>query len=266
MKTLSGWIDAHCHLADPRFEADLSEVMARALAAGIRGFVQGGVDPEDWERQRRLASQYPGQIISCIGLHPWWVASRSREEMLQALRTLEAEIGLPGAAQGVGELGLDFPRGARELQVVAFEFQLDLASRLGKPIVLHVVKSHAEALAILKKRGTPRSGGLVHSFWGSMEIARSYLDLGLALSFSGAIRKRSSQTMEELLRALPEGTWALETDSPDQGFELPPGRLNEPSRLIQVAETMARIRGESVESVLEKSSATVARVFSLNWK
>src|SRR6185437_5725939 len=118
------WIDAHCHLSDPRLGPVIGQFLKRAREAGIRRFIQGGVSPEDWLRQRALADSEEG-IFCSFGLHPWWVASHTPDEFQTALESLGEW--LPGAI-ALGELGLDYgkrcPDESRPLQKEAFERQL----------------------------------------------------------------------------------------------------------------------------------------------
>jgi len=271
------YIDAHCHLADPRLESELEQVLARSRAQGIGGWIQGGVGPEDWDRQIRLAQAYPGRIIPVFGLHPWWVADPARTENdLQLGLELLMEK-LPHAA-GIGELGLDFgPRfgqklgmASESLQVQAFGAQLGLARAMNLPVVLHVVKAHDQALAILEREGLPDAGGLVHSFSSSVEILERYVALGLTISVGGSVTWKRGQKAFEALQAsmlkVPANRLVLETDSPDQPPESIRGELNEPATLIEIARVVGKMRGESPETLLKQSTENLVALFGIkNW-
>src|SRR5947199_39985 len=98
------WIDSHCHLADARFAPDLEEALGEAQKQGIGGWLQGGIDPEDWARQRKIKERFGDKILTCFGLHPWWVSSASDSQIEGGLSALEASL---PQARGLGELGLD---------------------------------------------------------------------------------------------------------------------------------------------------------------
>lgn len=254
------FIDAHTHLADPRFEGKLEEVLARSRAAGITAWIQGGVGPEDWDRQLALAARYEG-FHPCLGLHPWWVAAHSEEECRGALERLEA---LLERSVGLGELGLDHgPRwvAARERQLRIFREQLALACRRAKPLVLHVVRAHEEALEVLGDIGVPEAGGIVHSFSGNATFARRYLELGLSISVSGGVGRKGFETLKRAVVSLPPERLLLETDSPDQGAQ--PGELNEPANLLETARALGALRGEDAGELLRKSSGNAKRIFSI---
>jgi len=97
--------DAHCHLADARFQDTIDDVLERSRQAGIVGWVQGGVCPDDWARQLELRKTHGMGVVTAFGLHPWWVAGAADEQVYQALISLESQV---ASAQAIGELGLDF--------------------------------------------------------------------------------------------------------------------------------------------------------------
>src|SRR5262245_16221301 len=100
-----GWIDGHCHLADPRYRETLDEVLKTSLQAGVEAWVQGGVSPEDWDRQLLLKNDLGGdRVATSFGLHPWWVTRATEAELLQGLTLLEKRLSEASAA---GELGID---------------------------------------------------------------------------------------------------------------------------------------------------------------
>lgn len=259
-----GYIDAHCHLADPAIAATRAEMVREARGRGVSRFVQGGVDPEDWDRQEALAdalaAEAPGAIGFCFGVHPWVVMGAGEEICDRALAALPERLRRwPGAA--VGEIGLDLAHPERGdpragLQERVFKQQLEIASGLGRPVVLHVVKAHARALELLREhvaRGGRIAGGLVHAYSGSFETARAYLGLGLVVSVGGGILKPGYETLKKAVRRLGPGELVLESESP--------GQAHDPRRLFEVAEAVGRIKEVAPEDVLRQSRDTLMRIF-----
>lgn len=264
----SFYIDAHCHLADPRLDSIRNDLLDRSRRAGVRAWIQGGVGPEDWERQKELKKQFPGEVHAVFGLHPWWIMDHERtEEIRQALQCLEEQI---QECCAIGEIGLDFGSRAsrtesRDRQLWSFEAQLEIASRIPKPLVLHVVRAHAEALSCLKKRQRVLDrGGIVHAFSGTPGIAKSYLDLGFSISLGGTVTKKSAESLEllkEMIAVIPEDRLLIESDAPDQA---PAGwgrKLNEPISILRIADTIAVIRGETPDELLRRSAENAVRIF-----
>lgn len=253
------YIDAHCHLADPRFDHCREAVITRALQAGVGYFIQGGVGPEDWRRQCELQGR---GILKSFGLHPWWVAERSEAECEGAMTLLEAML---PQAFALGELGLDFlPRFAPPSftkQRRYFIRQLELAAKSAKPIVLHIVRAHGEAPDIIRKAGVFK--GIVHGFSGSWEVARQYLDLGLLISIGPGATREGYGKLKKAISRLPISQIIIESDAPDMapaGFQHP---LNEPASIHCTAEAVGALKGMSAEQVLERSRENLAAYFNL---
>ncbi|BDU77169.1 TatD family hydrolase [Mesoterricola sediminis] len=230
-------VDAHCHLQDPRLAADLEGVLARARAAGVGAFVVCGTREADWGAVLDLARTRAG-VIPFAGLHPWHVAEASpgwEPALVAAFH----------AGAGAGEAGLDFSEGRpdRDLQEAVLAAQVRLAAAHGLPLALHAVKAADRLAAVLRRVGLGRAGGYVHAFSGAPEVARTYLDLGLHLSFGGAITRPGATRAQAALAFVPRDRYLLETDAPD----LAPAGVtgpNEPAHLALIAAAAGRIRGE----------------------
>ncbi len=266
------WIDAHCHLADPRLKAALPEILDRAQKAGVDRFIQGGIDPADWDRQDQLAAtRPPGQILAAFGLHPLWVAENYQDACESALEALIQRL-QPGASgpAALGELGLDhrprFGPKTRPRQLEFFQRQLELPEGHSLPLILHVVRAHSEALQALKAASSRRPlKGIVHSFSGSFEVARQYLDLGFFISVGGTlVGLQSFEKTAKTVIKLPPDRLVLETDSPDQPPPSYAGRLNEPASLWDVACAVGALRNEAPETVLDRSRSNLEKLFP--WK
>ena len=254
------YIDAHCHMADPRYDDRRNAVLARANAIGITGFLMGGVDPEDWRRQMKLLDR---GCHASFGMHPWFVIENDHATCRAAARELEHR--LPDAV-ALGELGLDHgPRATRDSrirQLEWFEEQLYIAKRHHKPLVLHVVRAHGPALERLRAVAAEWRG-LVHGFTGAPEVARAYMELGLAISVGGAVTNARAAKLRRALPGIPIDRLCVESDAPDGA---PPGYardLNEPETLWTVAETIASLTGRSPEAILASSTANLIRIFDL---
>lgn len=259
-------IDAHCHLDDPRLAPDLDAVLARARAAGVRGCVVAGVDPDGWRAQTELARQVPGVAVT-YGVHPR-VAAEATDGALDAmLAALDEAVRGGGHARpvGLGEVGLDAwskdLRATLDRQERAMRAQLALARDVDLPVVLHILRAHGRALELLRADGVPRSGGMVHCYSGPAELVPDYLALGLHVSFAGPVTWPDAAKAAAAARAVPVDRLLVETDAPD----LPPvphrGERNEPAYLPHVVAAVAAARGEDPAEVAATTAANARRLF-----
>lgn len=253
-------IDSHNHLSDPRLATEVESMIAKAKAQGLTHFLQGGVGPEDWTRQKALQAKHP-EILLCFGVHPYWVADHTQDECEAALDQLVREI---SQASALGELGLDLRphilKDSFERQVDVFEAQLEIAEMAQKPIVLHLVQAFPEAQKIFDLYGVPSRGGMVHSFNGSAHEAEAYLKRGLHLSIGGPVCRPDNQRLHQAVQILPLENMLVETDSPDQPPPRLKGMLNEPASLWDVAEMIAQIKKMRPEEVLDISSQNLEKL------
>jgi TatD DNase family protein len=242
-------IDVHCHLSlypEPYRQQLLSELHQ----AGFEALMQGGIDAKDWRTQKTLAAQSPLTILPVFGLHPWWLQTMSPAAINQQLDQLNQA--LPDAV-ALGELGLDYyvekdPKG-RQRQQAWCERLLDLALAQNLPVVIHCVRAHHDMIRLLKNRKSRLTGGMIHSFVGSVQIAKCYWDLGFCLSLS-PLTTRTDRN--ELYQQIPEDLLLIETDAPQaQNKHKPwaPNNMTTPKVLPHVAATVAAARRTSSDAI-----------------
>ncbi len=252
-----GWIDSHCHLADPRI-TDPTDVLKMAAAAGVTGFVMAGVDPDDWERQLALARRHP-QCLPVLGLHPYFVADHTLEECETALDQLARR--LREAPGFIGEMGLDYRshlvKDSEARQIEIFHAQLELADFHQKPVVLHIVRAHKETRRLFEHFGPPACGGFVHAFSGSATDAEFYLAQGLHLSIGGGLLKPENERLDQVVRLAPLERLLVESDSPDQAPPGYPVGENRPDSILPVAARIAELKGVTRDEVLATSRANL---------
>ena len=256
------WIDTHCHLDAPEFDADRAAVVARARAVGVGRIVLPAVGAFDFDAVRELAHAH-GDAYA-LGIHPLFT-DRAAEADLQTLRAqLERHRDDPRLV-AVGEIGLDHfvPGLDRERQVHFYVEQLRLAREFALPVILHVRRSADSLLKHLRSVGV--AGGIAHAFNGSEQQARAFVALGFRLGFGGALTFERALQIRRLAQALPLAAIVLETDAPD----IPPHWLyrtaaeraagatmrNEPAELPRMAAVLAELRGVPITAIAEATTA-----------
>ncbi|MDR1425099.1 MAG: TatD family hydrolase [Azoarcus sp.] len=250
-------IDTHIHLDAPEFDADRAELITRARAAGVGGFVVPAVDRASFAKVLALTASTPG-VFPALGIHPLLV-EQARDVDLAVLDERLAQ----GGCVAVGEIGLDFYEVGVDAvrQQAFFAAQLDIARRHGLPVILHSRRAVDAVLAALRR--VQVAGGIAHAFNGSLQQAEAFIALGFKLGFGGAMTFPGSRRIRKLAAELPLGAIVLETDAPD----IPPvwgrGRRNEPANLARYAETLGALRRISVADVIAATRQNACAVLKL---
>jgi TatD DNase family protein len=252
------FIDTHAHLDDGAFEDGLADVLERAAAVGVRRVVNIGYRPARWDSTTRLARDRT-EVSVALGLHP----QHADEFDDRTIEVLDARIRTTGAI-AVGEIGLDYFRGgpAPATQRRAFEAQLALAGRLGRPVVIHQRAAEADCAAILAELPAGRRV-VLHSFDGTDRLAGLARERGWVLGVGGLMTRAGNGGLREILGAFPLGQLVLETDAP---YLTPAGvkaRRNEPSNLPGVAARLAELHRCTVEEIARATTANAERTFGL---
>jgi len=241
-------VDAHCHFDFPRFD-DCREIeLEKARQAGLVALVIPGVRQPDWLRVRRTAEAYPG-LYYCLGVHPWFVAEHKESDMQMLAELLGT---YPDLCVGIGECGLDRLRGDMDAQWPWFERQIELASALDYPLVIHSVRTHDDVHGALRRAGW--SGrALIHGFSGSYQQAKKLVDLGCFIGVGGVITYHRASKTREAIAKLPLESLVLETDAPDMAPEGVAQGYNSPAFLGQISQALAELRrttGQALGPVL----------------
>jgi TatD DNase family protein len=257
-------IDIGINLAHDSYDGDRDAVIARAHAAGVLQMVVTGATVAGTVRAAALAREHPGRLFATAGVHP----HHASELHAADLSTLAELARLPEVV-AVGECGLDYFRNfsPRAAQQQAFHRQLELAVKLDKPVFLHQRDAHEDFIAILREHA-PSWRGVAHCFTGSGEELQRYLQLGLAIGITGWIcDERRGTHLAALMPQVPAERLLLETDGPyllpRNLTPKPASRRNEPAYLPHIALTVARARGETLESLARSSTAAARALFAL---
>ncbi len=250
-------VDTHCHLADPAYDPDRSEVLERAWSAGVAHVVVVGESPEASDRALALAAGEPRLSVTA-GIHPH-DAKRWSPGMAEWLRERLRHPRVVAA----GEMGLDYhyDHSPRDAQLAAFEAQLALAGEAGKPAVIHAREADDDVAAVL--RGQPGVTAILHSFSSGPGLLRAGLVLRHYVSVSGMVTFRN-WSLDQAILDTPLDRLLLETDGPYLAPVPHRGKRNEPAFVRQVAERIAALRGLAPDELIARTSENAARVFGIH--
>lgn len=251
------WIDSHCHL--DCLQGDLEPYLERAAAAGVEQMLTIGTDLPSSRRAVDLAARYP-QVRAVVGIHPT-EAQTFTDRIARAIEDLAGA----GEVVAVGEVGLDYhwDRATPRAQEAALRAQIDIARRVGKPLVLHVREAMDQVLALLTQVAAP-AGTVFHCFSGNPAQAAAALALGGYISFAGNLSYKSAGTLRESARGVPLDRLLVETDSPYLAPVPFRGKSNEPAWVAHVGAALAAALDRPEQEIARATSRNAARIFRLN--
>jgi TatD DNase family protein len=244
-------VDTHCHLDSCR--APVSEVVERARAAGLNRIATVGMNDRSIERSLQAAADH-GDVYVIAGRHPN-ESSGWRPRDIDPIASAAADP----RVRAIGETGLDYYRDTapREDQRRAFEAHIDLAARLGLPLVIHTRDAIDDTLAMLC--GTPATV-IMHCF-SAPERLDECVDAGYMCSFAGNVTYPKATALADAARAVPDELLLVETDSPYLAPQPVRGKPNEPAHVVMTARHLADLRDVSYEAFEATVDANAARVF-----
>jgi TatD DNase family protein len=262
---LTPLVDAHTHMdaCGARTAADVRAIVDRAEAVGVQAVVTIA-DDLDSARWAAAATEWDERVYAAIGLHP-----TRAESLTDAARVeIEALASAPRVV-AIGETGMDLywpgkldgcapPASQRE----AFAWHIDLAKRIGKPLMIHNREADDEVLDVLRAEGAPETV-IFHCFSSGPQMAQTCIDAGWILSLSGTVSFKNSHALREAAALIPPGQLLVETDAPFLTPHPFRGAPNEPYCLPYTVRALADLLDVPAEQVAQDSAATARRVYGL---
>jgi len=255
------FIDTHTHLFSDSFNEDRTEVVTRAINAGVQTLLLPNIDLESIEPMHDLVAQFPNQCYPMMGLHPGSVEG----DWENALEIIKGHLFSERKYCAVGEIGMDlyWDKTFINEQREAFQQQVQWAKALRLPIVIHAREAFDEIFEVLDVLNDDSLSGVFHCFTGTLEQALHALDYGQFKLGIGGVLTYKKSGLDEVLSQLPLDCMILETDSP----YLPPvphrGKRNESAYLLHVAERLAEVKNVTLKQVEEITSQNARSLFHL---
>jgi len=250
------YFDIHSHLYFPDYDHDREDEIEKIRKAKV-AVINIGTDIKTSKQCVELAKKHK-HLFACIGQHPGDLDENSVfDEHLVKLAGEDKVV-------AIGECGLDYYRLPKDPALVAqiksiqktiFEYHVDLAISINKPLMLHIrsskgtVDAYLDALAILEHHAKTSDTlrGNTHFFAGDMDILNRLLAIGFTVSFTGVVTFTTDY--DELIKAVPKDMIMVETDAPFVAPTPHRGKRNSPAYIPQIVEKIAEIRGESPENM-----------------
>lgn len=257
--------DSHAHYDDHRFaeefEGGTHGALMKARDEGVEAIVNIGSNVASSERSVALAEKYDF-VWAAVGIHPSDAQNLAPHELDSALHRIE-DLAAHARVRAIGEIGYDYhwDGTAKERQTYFFDAQMDIAHRLGMPVIIHTRDAMGDTLELLDHH--PDVTGVFHSFSGSAEIARQMTKKGWYISFSGPVTYKNARGVKEAAAIVPEDKIMIETDCP----YLPPtphrGELNYSGYIRYTCAAVAEIRGKTSDEMAFITAENARRFFSI---
>lgn len=252
--------DSHAHLNDKQFDGDREEVIQRARDEfGVSYILNVGYNRETIRTSLELAEKYDF-IYSSVGWHPH-DAAQCTDEDLEWIRSL---ISHPKVV-ALGEMGLDYywDNSPRDKQAEVFRKQIAIARETGLPIIIHDRDAHEDVVRILKEEHAEEVGGVMHCFGGDLRIMEECLKLNFMIGLGGPVTFKNAKLPKEIAAHVPGDRLLIETDCPYLAPHPYRGKRNETGYVRLVAETIAEIRGTTLEELAKTTAENAKRLFKL---
>lgn len=251
------FFDSHAHMDFSAFDQDRDEVFSECFSSGVSHVLIPGTTLESSANSLAIARNY-NTVYCSAGIHPGEIEGMKMEDLDRI-----AALAQDSKCVAIGEIGLDFHYGPKDLwdtQRYWFYQQLHLARELNLPVIVHDREAHKECFDAVYKTGVR---GVFHCFSSSAEMAMELVKIGFYCSFTGVVTYQGARRALLAIERLPLERILIETDSPYLAPVPFQKQRNDPRKVRMVAETIARIKGCSVEEVARVTSENAVRLFKI---
>lgn len=254
-------IDTHTHLYSEEFNQDREEAISRAIEKKVTRFFLPAIDSDTHENMLALEKKYPEKIHAMMGLHPCSVKPDTWKKELEIVeKYLDKRLFC-----AIGEIGIDlyWDQSTLDIQIKAFEWQIDQAIERDLPIVIHSRESFNEIFEVLERKNHPKLRGIFHCFSGDLHQAKQAIDLGFLLGIGGVVTFKNGK-IDQFLKEIPLEKLVLETDSPYLAPVPFRGKRNESSYLELIVGKLVDIYGVDFSTIDRITTENAKELFGVN--
>ena len=251
------FVDSHCHVDFPKLIQQMPEILQRMQTNQVSHALCVSVNLPDWPALIALVEQYDA-LWASVGVHPDY--EDTVEPTVQELVSRSAHP----RVVAIGETGLDYFRLSGDLawQRERFRCHMRAARECQLPLIIHTRSAAEDTLRLMREEGAEQVGGVLHCFTESWEVAQAAMDMNFYISFSGIVTFKTALALQEVARRVPLDRLLIETDSPYLAPVPFRGKLNDPSKVIHVAEKIAEIRKCTLKMIEEASTRNFFNLFN----
>ncbi|WP_353571847.1 TatD family hydrolase [Candidatus Albibeggiatoa sp. nov. BB20] len=250
-------VDSHCHL-DLDKHTPTETLLKNAKEMGVNHCLCVSVDLESFPAILNHAQTHDN-VFASVGVHP--NTTEGVDPTIEQLIELAADPNVIA----IGETGLDYFRSEGDLtwQHDRFKVHIAAAKQTSKPLIIHTRDSSQDTLKVLQAENASDVGGVMHCFVEDWDTASQAMDLNFYISFSGIVTFKSAKSLQEVAKKIPLDRMLVETDSPYLAPVPHRGKINQPAYTRHVAQFIADLRGESLETIAAHTTQNFFRLFHL---
>ena len=248
-------IDSHAHLTSEEFNEDRLFILRDLSNFSIEAVINPGINLANSRENIKLSKEYPN-FFAQVGIHPSDVAEMGEDDLVEIEK-------LAKDAVAIGEIGLDYywTTETKELQKEVFIKQLEMARRLGKPVVIHNREADQDIIEILSDYTDLKVQ--IHCFSSDEKTLKTFIDWGFYISIGGVVTYGNGLNEKQAAALVPIERLMLETDSPYLTPDPYRGMRNDPRKIIEVARKISEIRGMKLSKVAKWTTKNAQEFFSL---
>jgi TatD DNase family protein len=251
------YVDSHCHLNFPELAENLPVILERMAANQVTHALVVSVNLPEWPGLVALVEPHRN-LWASVGVHPDYedTPEPSAEELVR--------LAAHPKVVAIGETGLDYYRLSEPLdwQRTRFRTHIRAGRDSGLPLIIHTRSSAEDTVRILKEENGAEVGGVMHCFTESWDVAQAAMDLNFYISLSGIVTFKNAGVLHDVATRMPLDRLLIETDSPYLAPVPYRGKVNDPSKVIHVAEKIAELKGISAAEVARASTENFFKLFN----
>ena len=252
--------DTHSHLYDEAFAGEEDLAVERAVKAGVTKMILPDIDSASRDSMFALAQRHHGILFPCLGLHPTSIGKDWKAEMDAVMSLADSQ-----KIWAIGEIGIDcyWSKEFLEEQMEAFRLQLELASKMSLPVIIHSRESTELILNTLKEYRHLGLRGVMHAYSGSTETYRELQKAGDWYIGIGGVVTYKKASIAETIKEIPLERILLETDSPYLTPVPHRGKRNESSYIPHIAGFIASRKETNIEEVAAITTQNAEKLFGI---
>lgn len=254
-------VDSHCHLDGLDYQTlhkDVSDVLDKAKRRDVGFILAVATTLPGFRAMTEQIGERDNVAFSC-GVHP---LNQDKSYDYAELRQLAAA----SQVVAMGETGLDYyyQQETKVQQQESFREHIRIGNDLNKPVIVHTRAAREDTITILKEERVEKCGGVLHCFTEDLSTAKTLLDMGFYISFSGIITFRNAEELRDVARYVPLDRMLIETDSPWLAPVPFRGQENQPAYVRDVAEYLSVLKGTTLENLAAATTDNFSRLFHID--